>query len=180
MTEKELQIKLFKWRLKAGHKWIVGNSHPYGHEIDLFSVTNKGYGIDHEIKCSYQDFRSEIKSAGWTRGTRNKGSMSKYWKHYDAKNQHANPDTIYKSANYFYFVSEIGIIPADEIPSYAGLIWFLPSCESKHDSGFEIIVRAPRLHTRPITLKVMEKVAVSLMYKAWRELEPERQASASS
>ena len=57
MTEREIQIKLFKEYCKSYKILIPNYTTPF--EMDLFGVTKTGYGVEFEIKISLSDYKRD-------------------------------------------------------------------------------------------------------------------------
>lgn len=70
--------------------------------------------------------------------------------------------------NYFTFVSPVGVINVEEVPPYAGLIWYLEG-HNQFVNCFEIIKPAPRLHETPMDSRTMLKIARSFEARFWKK-----------
>ncbi len=98
-------------------------------------------------------------------------------KHEEAKNALGNAGRAINPApkipvlnvpNYFYFVCPVGLISHDEVPYYAGLIWFLEG-HTHYVNCFEVIRPAPMLHRAPASLSVVLQIARSFEARYWKK-----------
>lgn len=164
MSEKELQLEIHRWRNL--HCPIVPNSHCFGYESDLLSVTQAGFSIDHEIKCNKADFKAEMRQANEAKASkkRNNRANAKYQKHFylnAALERKPNPRYC---PNYFTFVCPVGIIEVKDLPDYAGLVYYDPN----HWERLEVIVKAPRLHSTKISARQLAQLTRGLNFRFWR------------
>lgn len=111
----------------------VPNCGVFGWIADLIRVTPRLLTAEYEIKISRADFRADTK-----------GGHKKF------RQLCLTEGESYRAAgrpvpNYFWYVAPPGIIPRDEIPTYAGLIE-VTSC-------FQTVRPAPRLHKQPLDAK---------------------------
>lgn len=189
MTEREIQFRLYRWRAKQHHRYIVPNSEAFGgFDTDLCSVTNRGYAIDHEIKVSRADFRAEIRAATFVfdstlgvpfRKAFGSTNHTKYRKHEALKRAAKEADIQTRlgfgqrttMANYFYFVCPAGLIKHGEVPAHCGLIWYL-SESAKRTHCFTVIKEAPLLHKHVVTEDTKAKLSRSLEFRFWNTQAP--------
>jgi hypothetical protein len=105
---------------------IIPNFYFKWHEIDLFRVLKSGYTEEYEIKISRSDYKVDF----------NKGT-SKMLKHDEIKQG--------KRTNRFYFVVPENMVSVNEVPSYAGLMYF-------KDGHIWISKAAPLIHKRKVEM----------------------------
>lgn len=105
-------------------------------EADVMSLSPSGYLCEFEVKISRSDFQNEKKSA------------SKQLKH----TYYATPIEKF-TPNYLVYVCPWGLIQADEIPIYAGLIYYAPDGDLLEQK------RAPLIHRHKHSReKLLEKI----------------------
>jgi hypothetical protein len=119
-TEESI-IKILRNKFNQGYTYRISNAFVFAYdwECDFFCVSNEGYSFEFEVKISRADFKTD----------------SQKYKH-----------TLFKKTdkagilvpNKFYYVVPKGLVTAEEIPKYAGLIYV-----GEHA---EIVKRAPFLH----------------------------------
>ncbi len=110
-------------------------------EMDLFKLTNSGYIYEYEVKISRSDFFNDFKK-------RIKGSL----KHNRFKEGNC-------TCNRFFFVVPQNLIKVEEIPAYAGLIYFL------EDRRFHLIKNAPLIHKNKVKDNIYKQLAHSLSFR---------------
>lgn len=150
MNEKHIQNALYHWCDQKNHSIIAPNFNCDFGEVDLLSITRAGFVFDHEIKISRSDFKADFRN--------------KDWKHY--RYDQAPKENTRRCPNYFIFVVPAGLLKLEEIPHYAGLMYWR---ESKfHCFGtFDVIKKPPRLHSEPVRFEILQKLARSLMFRYW-------------
>lgn len=119
-------------------KLMLDCAYVWNWESDFVSLNSSGYYIECEVKCSKADFKADF-------------SKEKRHKCLSSKLPCRRP-------NKFLFVTPVGMIDVKEIPSYAGLLYYLPE-----DNWFVEVKPAPFLHKTKMNL--FEAIAVKLMYK---------------
>ncbi len=112
------------------------------YEMDLFRLTKKGFIFEYEIKISRADFKNDFKK-GAAVITEDQEHL---YKKYNLKRVPAKHNQIISGdrSNRFFFVCPDGLIKPEEVPEYAGLIYFTGGGGIR--SGFRIIKNAPLLH----------------------------------
>lgn len=90
----------------------------FSHESDVLSINKSGYLTEFEIKISRSDFKADFKKRKWL------------------KHNFNNENRI---ANRFYYVCPKGMILENEVPDFAGLIYYL-------DDVLIYVKTAPLLH----------------------------------
>ncbi len=122
MTEKVIIDRLIATYLPNVSFWN-NNFYFYDWESDFWILSKTGYATEFEIKITVSDFKADFKK----------------------KNRHSIlPTGIYRQRKYsrphrFYYVVPKGMIGVDQIPEYAGLMYF-------DGFGFTKIKSAPILH----------------------------------
>lgn len=87
-------------------------------ELDVISLNKRNYLTEYEIKLTRSDFKADFKKKKWR--------------------IFSNPNGFLKCANYFYYVCPENLIKVDELPPFAGLIYF--------NKGIGVIKKAPIIH----------------------------------
>lgn len=145
---------------RLGHSFIVPNFCGYGHEADLISVTRTNYVHEYEIKISKADFRDELRQAAMD----DLGYRSSHkWRKHNAMKHPAS--TRRRKPNYFTFVAPPDVIDYDDVPEYAGLIYYLHNERGR--ACLETIKRPPLLHKDTMPPDLVRRIAISLEYRYW-------------
>ena len=144
MTERQVQRQLNQyWCGIRKQKAAINNIFWFDpHEADQMIITRDNELIESEIKCSESDFLNDFK---------------KTEKHEWMENQ----SDYTKIPNYFYYVSPEHIIPQNQIPHYAGLLYII---KLKGRIGYYVkeILKAPRLHGETIPCSKWQELALKL------------------
>jgi hypothetical protein len=125
---------------------------PHGWEADLASVSKTGMLYEFEIKTSRSDFLADFKKSMRTyvagEAGRNKHDAMERKLHgsdmprTEWEIRRNMPPRQYWTPNYFYFITPEGLLNADDLPPYAGLLEFKDGYASN-----AVIARKPqRLH----------------------------------
>lgn len=115
-------------------------------ECDVISISKSDYIYEYEVKISRSDFKNDFK--------KNKHQLM-----LEKKSVKESKDDIYYfTPNYFYFVVPKDLIKIEEIPEYAGLIYF-------ENFKFEIIKKSPLIHNVKATNKFIRQISHSLTCK---------------
>lgn len=122
ITANEINKNLLHF-LKGGYDVLLPNFYFGVHECDVFRITQSDLVVEYEIKISRSDFFNDFK----------KGS-----KH---RNLEAGEGLC---PNRFFFVVPENLILKEEVPSYAGLIYY-------NDGRFKIIKSGKLLHKNKFT-----------------------------
>ncbi len=120
-TEESI-IKILRAHFNQGYKYRLGNAFIYASdwECDFFCINQEGYAFEFEIKISKADFQNDFQK----------------YKHMLFK----KPDKYgLLLPNKFFYVVPEGLISADDIPKYAGLIYIV-------GGHLKIVKRAPFIH----------------------------------
>ena len=105
-------------------------------ECDVISISKSDYIYEYEIKISRSDFKADF--------NKNKHKLMLEGIGTKLVLEKNTTDTWYLTPNYFSFVVPKGLVSIDEIPSYAGLIYY-------EDSKFEVIKKPPIIHKTKAT-----------------------------
>lgn len=128
-------------------------------EADLWVVSNSRLATEYEIKVSRSDFKCDSKKnrtimkrdqEAWIRVEQNKHSM-------------LSEKSTLGPSRFFYCVPE-NMISIDEIPEWAGLIYFK---SRGHCLSLLDIKPAPRLHTEKVSDKHIETINRNMAWRFW-------------
>ena len=167
-TEEYIQKKLDGFFASSTQKYVMENLYVFGWESDKLIETRSGLIYEFEIKISKADFKNDFK---------NKEDKHKVLKspQYAQLFEEYFPIRTDKKPNYFYYAVPEGMITADEVPEYAGLIYILPEGAMSDMNGkyvfnrFYIVKNAPKLHSNKYTdeeLKLVEKFYYNML--SWK------------
>lgn len=120
LTEKIIQDSLK--RFLSQPRFRINNLYVFNWESDILFLTNSGYWYEIEVKISKSDFKADFKH-----------KKSKHELVLLSKENTNKP-------NYFYYAVPKDLIPLEDIPEYAGLIYV------DENGSHEIIKKAPILH----------------------------------
>lgn len=155
----------------SNHDYKLKNVYVHNWEADSFSVTSTGYSYEIEIKISRSDFFNDFKKdkhhlfksykKGWGiyKGSSNYNKYSagtQMVKDYpdlaDFKIEYFNISAVQFTnlhvPNRFYFAVPKDMVKIDEVPEYAGLIYF-------GTLSAKVVKQAPYLHKEKINVKQM-------------------------
>lgn len=104
-------------RLYYTHDYKLHNVYMYQWECDFWCLSSSGYAKEIEIKISRSDFKADFKK----------------------EQKHLFLSTAKGSPNKFFYACQTGLLSIDEIPSYAGLIYF-------DDYNCTVVKEAPYIH----------------------------------
>ena len=150
MNEKLIQEHILHYYFPRGVKHMCTNYAGTGfHECDVIGVNPSGLTIEYEIKISRSDFKNDIKKRGKHLRMVNPTSYARY-------RNHGTP-------NRFYYVTPVGLIKPEEVPTYTGLIYVHTS--KKVGESIEVIKRAPLIHNNKHGEKLLDGIAQSLTAK---------------
>ncbi len=145
-----------------GHAWdiIIPNFFHGMYEMDVFKLSKSGVLIEYEIKISKADFKNDFK---------------KSWQEikYDIDEENKLKTTVHKQitkhqdietgnrCNRFFFVVPDGLIDIEEIPEYAGLIYY----DEEHDN-LRIVKNAKLIHkNKMIGEEIYKNLALKLSFR---------------
>ena len=148
MKSNEIADILLKEYYPKGRQFCSTNFSACGlQECDVIMVTKSMMIYEYEIKCSYGDFKADFKKAY-------KHKMLKGEYNYDEK--YLQQTGTAGRPNYFTYVCKKGLIPVEEVPAYAGLIYI------NEDSSITVIKKTPKLHKHPCDQRVIFQLCRSL------------------
>lgn len=139
MTESDI-IKHVR-RFFATAEYELQNVFIWDWESDYFCITASGYTIEVEVKISKSDFKADAKKAQ---------------KHFILKNAmkemvtmpgqtFGNISQVYfikpRTPNKFYYCCPEGMIKPDEVPEYAGLLYYRQVPDDKNEHTYNSIVQ---------------------------------------
>jgi len=108
----EIEYAVTEWLLKRGYTSVITHFYPHWwHECDVYSITKAGYGIEIEAKISIADFKADFKK------------VRKHETLAAAAKADCPPGFAMGVPRRFYFAVPEGLIKADEVPTYAGLLY---------------------------------------------------------
>jgi hypothetical protein len=152
LTERKVLDVLASEFVGRGHTLAVNNIYMFSwrNESDLVSITGTGYIWEYEVKLSKSDFHADFKKLRHQR--------------YELQSNIMQGNRLRKP-NRFWYVTPVGLVSADDLPWYAGLItvrqdderWFLR--EVRH---------APQLHKiKPGTADLL-RLGRSVCERYWK------------
>ena len=124
----------------SGDDILIPNYFFDRYEMDLFRITNNDMIVEYEIKTTRADYRADFKKT-YTMGPKSYSPGAK-WK---TVNKHEAMISAECRTNRFFFVVPDGMVKPDEVPKYAGLIYY------KGHNHFQVIKAAPLIHKRKAT-----------------------------
>lgn len=179
MNETAIQNALWLHLRLKKHGLVVPNYTPAKWwECDVFSLTEAGMMVEHEIKLTVADFRADVKKAKGFYDNRDVPGVSfqDRWKVTQRTKHECLTLADANGPTRFFYVVPAGMITAADVPEWAGLLHF-------HDTpqriGFSIEKDAPKLHRQRCPDNI-QRHALSVMY--WRywhlrtRMKPERVA----
>ena len=183
LTEQSIQQRLNHFF--ASYKYKADGLYVFSWESDKLIWTKSGYIYEFEIKISRSDFKNDFKhkkekhivlASTIARDKAKEIQMSlfeqkeqespNHWSRESLERYYGDIDTMAKGKrmpNYFYYAVPDGMLEADEVPPYAGLIFI------HEESGFTTVREAPRLHATKYTdgeLNLGEKFYYNM--KSWQ------------
>lgn len=181
ITEYEIQNELFRHLRCSQYKMIVPNIDCItGFEADLLCVTRAGYAEEYEIKLTLSDFRADLKKRA------KHASLSgavKEVPHPFAEYKAVEERTIlipidstadkyralrercwptHRPKRFWYVICGFNV-PEPEIPSYAGLMRYVPDRKI-----FESIKPAPKLKASPMNERDLHHAANNMIWRYWK------------
>ena len=153
MTEDLIQRALY-WKHLSGARLMLPNYRPpgWGEECDLFVVTRAMFSIEYEIKLTRSDFKAD------SRKVRKHERLAAH-----------DPDDRWMPTRFFYVMPD-EMIPGDQVPDYAGLI-YVREVVDRYGSRVKLVqVRpAPRLSRHKRTEKTLHAMGETAYYRFWSE-----------
>lgn len=154
-TEKQIQLALAQDRsLSARYDIMVPNCYTkFDNEADMFCIRKSGLCDEIEIKISKQDFRIDEKKSVLFRLNESD--------RYHTKINKREALIGGKMSNYFWYCVPTGLITADEVPEFAGLMYV------DERGNVRTIKSANRLHTDKMDYIDRFKCACKMGYRFW-------------
>jgi len=161
LSEDLIQVALFKELERKKHELIAPNIDIfYTGEMDVCSVMQGGCVNEYEIKLTRSDFKKDFLKERKHPIFRNirEGIRSGTREFFEGEETYLIQ---YTSPNYYYFVVPQDLIKPEEIPEYAGLIYF------RKYKDFRTVKAAKKLHKERISDENRTKIADALMQCCW-------------
>lgn len=133
----------------TGRDVVLSNFFAGSYEMDVFRLTDKGIIYEYEIKISRADFKKDFKKAG-------KHSLMVTKKCY---------------CNRFYFVTPEDLVHQNEIPDYAGLIYYTDHEAEAGKTNFRnpgsarIVKVAPLIHKEKAGHDIYKSISRKLYFR---------------
>lgn len=108
-------------------------------ECDVAELTDSGYFREYEIKMSRADFTRDAHKSGYVKTGPEWSDMKRTTKHELLAAGHR------RAPNNFFFVVPDGLIPVEDCPAWAGLI-YVYRLGPTHWPQKRVVKRAPRIH----------------------------------
>ena len=182
LTEQKIQRRLNGFF--TSWKYNVDGLYVFGWESDKLIWTKAGYIYEFEVKISRADYMNDFKHKvekhlllnSALPDEKTEARQADLFGNLFTQKRKRYPQITMEQArqrmkpvgermpNYFYYAVPDGMLEADEMPPYAGLIYI------HEDKGFSIIREAPRLHTTKYTdgeLNLGEKFYYNM--KTWQK-----------
>lgn len=151
ITSKDIQSFILKHWLQEHHNpYTVANfsSGGYG-EADVLAISRAGIATEFEIKMSRSDFFADFKKPKH--------------KYFQRENLKGNLQSLYiKLPNKFYFACPKGLIKPQEVPEYAGLIYFTKfrlNGQEQPYIEFSYEKKAPYIHRVKVDESIYKSIA---------------------
>jgi len=160
MKANEIKDVLLKELYGRGKSFCTTNFSACGlDECDIIMVTESMMIYEYEVKCTYSDFKADFKKTykhSKLNGTYYKNpTISSHNNIVHNEEWYLNNTGTIGCPNHFYYVCKEGLIPVDEVPEYAGLIYV-------NSSGYSIIKKARKLHKHKCTEKLIFQICRAL------------------
>lgn len=141
------------------YKYHIDNAFVFYWECDCFIVTKSGYGVEFEIKLTRSDFKADFKKITKHQVLQKGEGWREFWT--------CSKLLKFDRPHKFYYVCPENLIKLEEIPWYAGLIYY----KSKHENpdwgnpdDLEVIKQAKFLHKEKLNF---DKMLCSKYYNLW-------------
>jgi hypothetical protein len=155
-SEARIQLGLWHWCYRRGQRWACPNvcqMFDTG-ECDLLTVMRSGLACEYEIKISRKDYRQEARKGRVELFERRLAGLTTFRDHFGREVPLLTP-------NFFSYVVPSGLISADEVPGFAGLIYADEDCRC-----FDIVKKPERIHGEIIT-DLRTQLGQRLMFRYW-------------
>jgi hypothetical protein len=122
-------------------------------ECDLWHVSKAGFAVEHEIKITRSDFKSDVEKRVFCR-------VKQDWV---TKHELLHSGSARGPKNFWYVVPQC-MITADEIPEFAGL---KEAYVYRNRVRFQVVKNAPNLHKYKVDDKIREHAKSVFYYRYW-------------
>ena len=147
MTERDMQLALYYRHRSSACAILPNYTPPWWYECDLYVVMKSMLSVEYEIKTTRSDFRADF-------GKREKHArLSKL-------------GLAGSTPTRFFFVVPEGLVTADEVPTYAGLMYARPNPSYKRTT-LTVLRKAPRLNGKQLTEKTIREMHRISYYRFW-------------
>ena len=153
ITMKKSDYMIYKlMKFIGANDVLMPNFYYKDYEMDLFRLQRNGYIIEYEIKISRSDYFNDFKKgakdwSAWKPGIKEIPRLNKHKLIEDGK-----------IANKFFFVVPDNLIKIEEVPRYAGLIYF-------KSYGHETVKPAPFLHKNKFNDQEWKDLALKVYWR---------------
>jgi hypothetical protein len=163
LTERQVQNALYIHCAIKNHELIVPNSCLFAWESDVVSVLKSGFICEFEIKISRADFKADTKKRR-TEILVNPHRQRDLWGGgVEVLAPHSRP-------NYFYYAVPAGLIAAEEVPAYAGLLYVHRMPDSAElVSTMREIKPAQRIHNDKMNDWQRHQLMRAVNVRYWRQ-----------
>lgn len=165
-------FRTLMWDKRSGCDVIMPNVH-VGHwnECDALLVLKSGYTHEVEMKLSRSDFRADFKKTNWwhqvpdDRSWASEGSLRPV-----EENKHVLLERGQGFPNRFSFLVPEGLVTPDEVPPYAGLMYFTRN-EGEY-GRIRVERQAKLLHKTKITPERLARLTKKFVWRYNDRIEP--------
>lgn len=153
---KEMQIHFYYHTLQR-YELLAPNVYPDWKlgEMDLMGIHKSGFVDEIEIKLSRSDFLADFKKT-----VKIDDTNGEYWWSTEDRLKHETLPEGLNHCNYFSFLMPEELAEKCDIPKYAGLYTF-------KDGRIKEVKKAPRLHSRKISIELKYSIAKKMAYRYW-------------
>ena len=120
-------------------------------EADVFGINNNGFMYEFEIKRSRSDFMADFRNKDYKHKKLSERDSTHTYDIWKKGKRTEEKEIRILIPNRYYFVCETGLIKAEDIPEYAGLIYI--------SNEFNEIKPAPLLHRLKANEQIYQRVA---------------------
>jgi hypothetical protein len=173
-SERRVQLGLYHWLYQKGQWCIVPNARELFStgECDILSLMKSGLANEYEIKLTRSDFRADAKKgkyeifekrlAGVHEDIRVRRNIRGDIVHYQPMS--AFYTVKLTTPNYFSYVVPHGLITAEDVPHFAGLVY----ARSERCHYFEVVKKPVKIHN-DIDDSLPVRIGMKLMHRFWKE-----------
>lgn len=168
MTEAGIQRLMYN---RFGHQraYCMPNVYVFANESDLLTVTKAGYTDEYEIKLSRSDFMADKRKHryesyhhvspwhGLQYSRRQDDGTQLHWTGIRPRKIENN------FPNRFWYVVPEGLVTADEVPAYAGLMYITQAGQMMQFC--KKIKNAPKLHGKKAGPRILDRINKSAYFR---------------